>query len=115
MQRDENSFLLDMLLGARDARGYVAELTFAQFKQSSLHVRATLNAIQSIGEAASRVSAETRQLHPEVPWSKIIGMRNHIVHGYFDIKLDVVWRVIHIELPQLITQIEPLVPPPDGD
>ena len=111
MQRDENAYLLDMLLEARDALEFTVGLTFRQFEQSSLHRRATLNAVQNIGEAASRVGADIRQAHPEIPWRRIVAFRNRVVHKYFDVDLDILWQITQVELPELITQIEPLVPP----
>ena len=111
MQRDESASLLDMLLAARDALEFAAGLTFSQFEQSRLHQHAVVKAVENIGEAASRVSADTRQAHPEIPWTQIIGMRNRLVHAYFDINLDILWQVVQDDLPALITQIEPLVPP----
>lgn len=111
MPRDENSYLLDMLLAARDALEFTADLTFPEFAQSTLHLRATLNALQNIGEAASRVSADTRHSKPEIPWGRIIAFRNRIVHGYFDIDLEILWQIIQVELPELIVQVEAMIPP----
>ena len=117
MQRDERASLLDMLLAARDALEFAAGLTFSQFEQSRLHQHAVVKAVENIGEAASRVSAETRQAHPAIPWPQIIGMRNRLVHAYFDINLDILWQVVQDDLPALIAQLEPLVPPgrPPGE
>lgn len=72
---------------------------------------AIVHSIQIIGEAARRVSEEYREMHPEIPWRNIIGMRNQLVHKYDDVDLDVVWRVVQREIPELIALIEPLVPP----
>ncbi len=60
--------------------------------------------LQIIGEAASRVSADTQAKFPEIPWGKIIGMRHVLVHGYFDIDLDIVWSVIENDLTPLKAQ-----------
>lgn len=54
-----------------------------------------------IGEAASRISDDLRENHPETPWSQIIGMRNILVHGYFKIDVEVVWTVVEKDLPPL--------------
>ena len=70
-----------------------------------------VKAVENIGEAASRISADTRQAYPEIPWSQIVGMRNRLVHAYFDINLDILWQVVQDDLPALIAQLEPLVPP----
>lgn len=57
--------------------------------------------LQIIGEAIGKLSEELKDLYPEVPWKKIRGMRNILVHNYFGIDLDIVWRVIEAELPDL--------------
>ena len=111
MQRDESAYLLDMLLAARDALEFAAGLTFSQFEESRLHQHAVVKAVENIGEAASRVSADTKQAHPEIPWRQVIGMRNRLIHAYFDINLDILWQVVQDDLPELVAQIEPLVPP----
>jgi uncharacterized protein with HEPN domain len=61
--------------------------------------------LQIVGEAASRVSDETQHLFPDIPWGKMIGMRHVLVHGYFEIDLDIVWSVIENDLPALKEQI----------
>ncbi len=68
--------------------------------------------VQTIGEAARRVSPAFQEDHPEVPWSDIIGMRHRIVHDYMNVDEDIVWDVATFELPALIKKIELLAPPP---
>ncbi|MCY4113778.1 MAG: DUF86 domain-containing protein [Chloroflexi bacterium] len=114
MQRDESAYLLDMLLEARAALEITSGLTHREFEQGNLHWRATLNAVQNIGEAASRIGAATRQAHPEIPWHRIVAFRNRVVHKYFEVDLDVLWRITQVELLELISQIEPLVPPEES-
>jgi uncharacterized protein with HEPN domain len=67
--------------------------------------------IQMIGEAARRISVETLEAYPLIPWSDIIGMRHKIVHDYLDVDFDVVWAVVTTDLPVLISLLEPIVPP----
>ena len=110
MRRDD-AWLLDMLLAARDAVDFAAGLDFAQFKRNPLHQKAILKTIEIIGEAAGRISQETREAHPDIPWPKIIAMRNHLVHAYFEINLRRVWETVQNDVPRLISLIEPLVPP----
>lgn len=59
-----------------------------------------------IGEAASKVSKETRDLLPKIEWVKIIGMRNWLVHAYFQIDLDTVWDTVKKDIPELIKELE---------
>jgi uncharacterized protein with HEPN domain len=64
--------------------------------------------LQIIGEAVARITPDLRENHPEVPWRQIIGMRNVLTHGYFDIDLDldIVWSVVERDLGKLRFQVE---------
>lgn len=73
----------------------------AKFFESDLIQRAVLYDIAVIDEAARNISNWLKQSHPEVAWVKIIPMRNRIVHEYFNVGLDLVWRLIETELPEL--------------
>lgn len=110
MQRDDNAFLLDMVLAARDAVRFAAGLTHRQFEESRLHQNAILKAIEIVGEAAGRLSDATRNAHPEIPWTQVIGMRHRLVHGYFEVNLERVWETVQRDIPALIVQLEPLLP-----
>jgi uncharacterized protein with HEPN domain len=93
-QRDA-ALLLDMLLAARDAREFVEGLDEAAFLASRLHQNATIRSLEVLGEAAGKVSSATRVAHPEIPWRDITGMRHRLIHGYGDVRLDVVWMVVN--------------------
>ena len=110
MRRDD-AYLLDMLIAARDALSFVQGLSRQQFVASRIHQQAVTKALETVGEAAGKVSRGTRVAHPEFPWREIMGMRHHLVHDYFEIDLDKVWETVHKDLPPLIAQLEPLVPP----
>jgi len=69
--------------------------------------------VQTIGEAAARVSAPTRESHPEIPWRRITGIRHRIVHDYMDVDYDVLWQVATGDLSLLISQLERIVPDDD--
>lgn len=63
---------------------------------------ALVRAIEIVGEAASRVSSETRDAFAMIPWAAIVGMRNRLSHAYFDIDYDIVWRTATDEVPSLL-------------
>ncbi len=65
--------------------------------------------LQIIGEAARRLPEKVRHLAPDIPWHKIIGMRNVLVHGYFAIDLDVVWDAVQRDVPLLRHAVEALL------
>lgn len=110
MWRDE-AYLLDILIAAKRSREFIAGLTWDDFKRSKLHHDAIMRTLEIIGEAASKISQETRNAHPEIPWHDIIGMRNRLIHEYFRIDLEKVWDTVQNDIPTLIALIEPFVPP----
>lgn len=67
---------------------------------------ALIRAIEMIGEAASKVSPETREQMPDVPWREAIGIRNRLIHAYFDVDLDVLWKTALEAVPALRKQLE---------
>jgi uncharacterized protein with HEPN domain len=62
---------------------------------------ATLFRLQTVAESTQRLSDGFRAAHPEIPWGRISGFRNRIVHGYLDVDLDIVWAIVEHDLPQL--------------
>ncbi len=67
---------------------------------------ALVRAIEVIGEAASRVTLETRALFPEIEWKNIIGMRNKLIHDYLSVDHNIVWDSATIRVPQLIIELK---------
>ena len=70
---------------------------------------ALLHAIQIVGEAAGRISTEFRDQHPQIPWALISGMRNRLVHAYFDINHDILWTTVTESLPEPLAQVDRLL------
>lgn len=110
MWRDA-AWVLDMLHAAQRARDHARDLTEAQFMTSTLHQDAILRQLTIVGEAAKRISMEFRTEHPRVPWTKIAGFRDVVVHDYFRVDLQEIWRILQEELPTLVNLLLPLVPP----
>ena len=65
--------------------------------------------IEIIGEAARGLTEELRQAYPEVPWRQMVAMRNVLIHGYFDIDVDLVWSVAENDLPKLAAQVRAIL------
>ena len=70
---------------------------------------AIIRAVEILGEAASRITSETRKANPHIPWRYIIAMRNRLIHGYFDIDAENVWNTESNELPLLISQRQEMI------
>jgi uncharacterized protein with HEPN domain len=99
-----------ILLAARDAQDFVQGLKESAFLASRLHQYATIRSLEIIGEAAGKVSEAARAAHPEIPWRDITNMRYRLIHGYGDVRLDIVWMVLRDPLGPLIAQLVALVP-----
>ena len=110
MQRDD-SLLLDMLQAAKQIQEYTSGLQEQDFLNSRRDQDAVLLQCTVLGEMAKRVSLEFRNAHPEIPWRKIMGFRNVVVHDYFQVDVHRVWKIASRDIPELIKTLEPLVSP----
>ncbi len=111
MVKDENLYLGDMLDTAREAQKIVGGKTRDDYDMDRMLQLSILHLVQTIGEAATKVSRQTRVRHPAIPWEQIIGMRNIIVHRYDDADDNVVWKTVTDDLAPLIAELERMLPP----
>jgi uncharacterized protein with HEPN domain len=95
--KDNSKLLRDMLEAIASIESY-AVLSFDAFLEDEKTQDAIMFNLIVMGEAANQVSNEFQEDHPEIPWSSIIGTRNVIVHGYDQVKLQIVWDIIHKNL-----------------
>jgi uncharacterized protein with HEPN domain len=109
MQKNEGVRLRHMLDAAREATGFAAGRSRQDLDTNRLLNLALVRLLEIIGEAARGLSQEFRQAHPETPWKDIAGMRDRLIHGYFDVDLDVVWKTVSQDLTPLITQLEQII------
>ncbi|MFY9610481.1 MAG: HepT-like ribonuclease domain-containing protein [Blastocatellia bacterium] len=70
---------------------------------------AMVRLLEIVGEAARHTSEEFRQGTPQIPWKQIAGTRDRLIHGYFDVDLDIVWAIVINDLPSLIAELEKTV------
>jgi uncharacterized protein with HEPN domain len=106
MRRDDEIRLRHMLEAAREAVKFIGGRPRKDLSDDRMLALAVVKAIEILGEAATKVSPETRKACPQLPWDDIVGMRHRLIHAYFDINLDIVWRTLREDLPGLIVAIE---------
>lgn len=111
MQHDDTVYLVHMLEMARKAVAHASGVTKDQFLANDVLEMALVHIVQVIGEAARRVSPETRERHHDIPWVEIIGMRHKVVHDYLEVDWNVVWKTVTEDLPALVSRLERIVPP----
>jgi uncharacterized protein with HEPN domain len=110
MQKDDLVYVGHMLDTARAIVGKVSGKSRLDFDGDDNLRIAIAHLVQTVGEAARRVSPAFQQAHPEIPWKTIIAMRHKVVHDYLEINFDIVWRVATVNLPPLVAELEKLVP-----
>ena len=107
--RDWRLRLEDILEAIRNTQAYVRGMAFPDFAADLKTIRAAAYEIGIIGEAASRIPAEVRSRYPEVPWDKMQGIRNVVVHEYFRLDAAILWQTITHNLPPLVPLLEDLL------
>lgn len=110
MQPDDAVRVRHMLDAARTAAGFARQHERADLDTNEIAAHGLVRLIEIVGEAAARVSPTARAASPALPWPAMIAMRNRLVHGYYDVDLDVVWSTLTVDLPPLIEQLERLLP-----
>lgn len=103
---DDATRLRHIIEAVGEALGYVEHLDRDEFKASRPMQHSVVRCIEIVGEAASRLSLELRHANSQVPWSDIIGMRNRIVHAYFDIDAEIIWRTAREDFPGFLAEIQ---------
>lgn len=98
---DDRVYLKHILEAVGRIESYVSGLDYDQFKVDEKTTRSTLYDLAVIGEAARRVSPKFREEHPDIPWRKIMDMRNVLVHDYTGVEYPTVWKTVQKDLPQL--------------
>jgi uncharacterized protein with HEPN domain len=95
-----------MLDHANEAVSLLAGKEKADLSSNRVLELALVRLVEIVGEAANRLPVEDQSRYPSIPWKEIVGMRNHLVHGYDAIDVDVLWDTVRIDLPQLIEELE---------
>ncbi|MDQ1257512.1 MAG: hypothetical protein QG656_2118 [Candidatus Hydrogenedentes bacterium] len=95
-----------MIEAISQAIDYAQDRTRSELEQDVPLQHLFVRNLEIAGEAASRISPELRAAHPEIPWTRIMGMRNRLIHAYFEIDMDTVWSTVQHALPALLLQLE---------
>ena len=110
MSRDD-TYLVDILESAKIAWDYVFDKKWDEFYEDVQCQDAVVRRIEIIGEAARRVSQETRDKYPQIPWREMTSMRNLVIHEYDVVDINQVWDTVQNKLPPLIEELTKIVPP----
>jgi len=100
--------LRDILEAASKAQEFLRDMDQEAFAEDEKTVFAVIRALEIVGEAARRVPADFRDQNPGIPWRSMTGMRDKLIHDYFGVSIDVVWKTVHEDLPALIVAVKGL-------
>ena len=97
-QRLYSDYIRDMIEYAEKAERFVQGVQFDDFANDEEKILAVTRALEIIGEAAAHIPKHIRDKYPQIPWRKIIGMRNKVTHDYFGVDVQVTWRTVNEDL-----------------
>lgn len=109
MDNSDKIRIMHMVDAATEAISFIEGKSKSDLIYNRMMVLSIIKEVEIIGEAASKVSAETKIKFPIIPWQDIIWMRNRLIHGYFDVDLDIVWNTVITDLPDLLVKLKSII------
>lgn len=107
--KDPGIFLKHIMESILNIEEFSKGLDFAEFSANRMKQSAIIRELEVIGEAAKNLPPEFTAKHPDVPWTRIAGMRDKLIHHYFGLNLERVWEVLEKDLPELKPKIKRLL------
>jgi uncharacterized protein with HEPN domain len=114
MPRDFRVSLQDMLEAIDNVTQFVGAMTKEAFQADKKTLHAVVRNLEVIGEAVKSVPQEMRDRDPQIPWQRIAGLRDILIHQYFGIDIDIVWDIVENKLPELRKRLQALLAQPDA-
>ncbi len=108
-ERDVRLFLLDMLESIAKIERYIDSLDKAAFVANDMALDAVTRNLEIIGEAARQIPETLRERYPLVPWRRVVGLRNVVIHQYFAVDPDIIWTIATQQLPELKTLLQTML------
>lgn len=109
MSKDDLIRFKHILEAAMEALEFVKGKSRKDFDKNRMLALSLIKEIEIIGEAVSKISNDVKEKYPHIPWSDIVGMRNYLIHAYFDIDFDMIWKTVAEDLPTLAAEIEKIL------
>lgn len=98
-----------MIDASDEALKFAENKTINDFRNNRMLVLSIVKDIEIIGEAASKISHDTKEKYSHIPWKDIIGMRNRLIHGYFGVDVEIIKQTLDNDLPKLLSQLRAII------
>ena len=108
-KREYGDYLNDILTSINDIESFVAGITYDDFLRNKMASNAVIRSLEVIGEATKNLPKSVRDKDPSMPWKKMAGMRDKVIHEYFGVNYETVWKTAKNVLPQLKNKISRLL------
>ena len=108
MRRTYRDYVLDLLASLQELEEFTEGLDFDTFARDRKTINAVLRSLEVMGEAAKRIPSQIRERYPGIPWKRMAGMRDKLIHEYSGVDLEIVWGVVKDEIPPLKPLLERL-------
>jgi len=102
-------YVRDIAESIQAAQEFVRGYTFEDFRKDRKTIYAVIRAVEVIGEAAKKITEPIRSKYPDIPWRDMAGMRDKLIHAYFGVDLEVLWKTIQQDLPALKVMISEML------
>jgi len=109
MKKEDSVYLEHILISIIDIEKFTFEINFEDFKKDYKLQLAVFRLIEIIGEASIKISKDLKDKYIEIPWIDIRGIRNRLVHDYFNIRIDVIWNTIKKDIPDFKNMIMKII------
>ena len=109
MPPEDRVRLLHMMEALETAQRFAGGRSRKDLDEDDMFRLALTRAIEIVGEAAGRVTSPTRDQYPDLPWRALAGMRNRLIHAYFDVDRNIVWTTATRDVPQLLTRVRDIL------
>lgn len=102
-ERDISDYLDDIRNAIEEIGEFIQGMTFEEFKKDKKTLNAVIRSLEVLGEATKHIPDEFRRKHSDIPWSRMAGMRDVLIHDYMGVDLKTVWKVAVERLPEVYT------------
>ena len=106
VERDYRDYLQDIIDSINDIGNFIEGMAFDDFKEDRKTVNAVIRSIEVIGEATKKIPGPVRDKYPSIPWKNMAGMRDKMIHEYFGVDLEILWKTATEDVPPIKSSIK---------